>query len=189
MLFLYACASDVPANEDYKPIGENEKQNTELPSPKKENNKDWSGEDLEDYFGAKENEMPKADIPTYNDLLTTSSIYMQDKIKPAKRADAVVEYLSEKNDKALISLKLLKDKSFQLQTILLEEDIPLILVGAYLQEGNTYYLQFTDSDLCKKFFDPSVNKNPQIEMLSSSELEFPQSLNTINIFGIPCHKQ
>lgn len=177
-----ACTEDAPnLHNEYIDKETNDKQE---PNSLSQKNKD-----IEDIFDKKGNKVLSNDVPSFADLTETSSIYLQEKIKPAKKADALVEYLSVDNDKALISLKLLKNNEFQLQTVLLEEDIPLIIVGAYIKEGNKYYLQFADSDLCRKFFNPEVNKNPSIEMLSASELQFPISLNTINIFGIPCQLQ
>ena len=69
---------------------------------------------------------PKTVVPEKSELMKSSSYYRQDNITPAKASQIQTEFVSQANETADISLKLLKDKSFQLHLL-----VPLIHPIAY----------------------------------------------------------
>ena len=165
-LFFTACVSDSP-NPELTPDGQDSVS---------------VGED-------KPKVKPKTVVPSKSDLSQSSAYYRQDEIKEVSKSQIAVEFVSEANDETDIKLQLLKDKSFQLHLLLIEDDFPLTLVGGYDIEGSDYILQFTDSELAKRIFGAEFNAKTNIKMLSASEVIFPSNATSIDIWGIACLKK
>jgi hypothetical protein len=132
---------------------------------------------------------PKTVVPSKSDLRESSAYYRQDEVKEVSKSQIAIEFISEANDETDIKLQLLKDKSFQLHLLLIEDDFPLTLVGGYDLEGSDYILQFTDSELAKRIFGAEFNAKTNIKMLSASEVIFPSNATSIDIWGIACLKK
>lgn len=169
LVYFSACVPDAPTTDpDTDPTTDS--TNTDNPNPKPK-------------------PKPKTAVPEKSELMKSSSYYRQDIITPAKASQIQMEFVSRENETVEISLKMLKDKSFQLHLLVLAEDFPLILTGGYDIEGSDYILQFTDSELAMRIFGEEYNATTNIKMLSASEVTFPTTATAIDIWGISCDKK
>jgi hypothetical protein len=167
-LFFTACVSDSPTPE---------------PAPTTD------GQDSVSVGEDKPKVKAKTVVPDKAALMESSAYYRQSEIKEVSKSQIAVQFISETNDEADIKLQLLKDKSFQLHLLVIQDDFPLTLVGGYDIEGSDYILQFTDSELAKRVFSAEFNAKTNIKMISASEVVFPSDATSINIWGIACLKK